>query len=152
MTSTAFATPTRSGTPSRNALLALFGVIDAAVLTAIGTFWDVTGNDAAGASRDVGEYAVTLGMIALWTAIVFGLVVRTAAARNPGHRAVVLGLLAIPAVGIAWSGLPMVLAAGSLACVLQRRDGQGSIGTAGAVALAGCLLATVGAVAFAIAG
>ncbi len=153
MTSTAVPLrSTTSPTPSRAGLLALFGAVDGAVLTAIGTFWDLTGNEPAGASRDTGEYLVTLGMIAVWTAVVFGLVVRTASGDTAGRRGVILGVLAVLSVAVAWSGLPMVLAAGALACALIRREQRGAFGTVGVAILIDVVLATVGAVAFAIAG
>lgn len=60
MTSTTLSTPQHTS-PSRNGLLAAFGVVDAAVLTAIGTFWDLTGNDSAVASHSGRNYAVSLG-------------------------------------------------------------------------------------------
>lgn len=140
-------------TPSRTPLIATFGVVAAALLTGIGTFWDITGNDPGDSHDDKGvEYLIALGLIAVCAAIVFGLVVRTAANGNPGRRAVVLGVLAVLTVAVAWAGFPMVIAAGAVACALTRRDQEGSLGTAGRVALGLCALSAVGSVAFAISG
>jgi hypothetical protein len=152
MTATALAPTTAPAHPSRNGLLAVFGAVDAALLTGVGTFWDLTGNDADGASASWGDYAVCLGVIAFATAVVFGLVVRTAATGNPGRRGVVLGVLSVLTVAVAWSGLPMVLAAGALACAFLRRDRHGAFGAAGTAILVDVTLATAGAIAFAIAG
>ncbi len=151
MTTTALA-PTTTAGPNRNGLLALIGAVDAALLTGVGTFWDITGNDKAGASQSWGDYAVCLGVIAVATAAVFGLVVRTAATGNPGRRGVVLGVLSVLTVAVAWSGLPMVLAAGALACAFLRKERHGAFGPAGIAILVDVVLATVGAIAFAIAG
>jgi hypothetical protein len=151
MTTTALAPTTTPTSQNRNGLLAVFGAVDAAVLTAIGTFWDVTGNDSGGASRSWGDYAICLGVIAVATGVVFGLVVRTAAAGNPGRRGVILGVLSVLTGAVAWSGLPMVLAAGALACAFLRRERHGAFGTAGAAILVEVALATAGAIAFAIA-
>lgn len=151
MTTTALA-PTAAPTSSnRNALLALFGAVDAAVLTAVGTFTDLTGNEP-GADHQASDWFVCLGVIAVATAVVFGLVVRTAAAGNPGRRGVVLGVLSVLTVVVAWSGLPMVLAAGALACAFLRKERHGAFGPAGIAILVDVVLATVGAIAFAIAG
>ena len=142
-----------TSTPARTPLLAGFGVVAAAALTAIGTFADLTGNDPNHAHESqTGEYLVTLGMIAVFAAVVFGLVVRTAPQGNAGRRAIAVGILAVLTVVVAWSGAPMVLAAGAASCAMTRRNSQGSYGTAGAVALGLSALATVGAITFAITG
>lgn len=151
MTATALTPTTTSTSPNRNGLLAVFGAVDAAVLTAVGTFTDITGNEP-GADHQASDWFVCLGIIAVATAVVFGLVVRTAAAGNPGRRGVILGVLSVLTVAVAWSGLPMVLAAGALACAFLRKDRNGAFGPAGIAILVDVALATVGAIAFAVAG
>lgn len=113
--STITTTPTRPTWPA----LAAIGVGLAAVLTAIGTFWDLTGNDAPSDSKDrFLEYLVTVGIFVIAAAIVFGLVVRTATPANGATRAIILAVLSLLSLVVFWAGLPAVLAAGAASCAL----------------------------------
>lgn len=137
--------------PSRTPLLAAFGIAASAILTAVGTFWDPTDDDS-GSNHGAGEYLITLGIIVVAAAIVFGLVVRTAAAGNPGRRAAILGVVAALSFVVFWAGLPAVLAAGSLACALLQKDRDGSFSGASVVGLVGSALAVTAAVVLAVVG
>lgn len=139
-----------STTPSRTPLLAAFGIAASAVLTAMGTFWDVTDNS----DRDLGiaEYLITLGIVVVAAALVFGLVVRGAESGNPGRRAAVLGGAGVLSVAAFWSGVPMVLVAAAVACALLERDRQGSFGTGSKAGLTLSALVTAAAVTLAVVG
>jgi hypothetical protein len=138
-------------TTSRLPLIATIAVAASAVITAVGTFWDVTDNES-GEGGSVGEYLAVVGIIVVASAIVFGLVARTADRGNPGRRALVLGVLAAASIVVFWAGLPTVLAAGAVACALTQRDQSHAFSgpSVSAIALAG--LATVAAVVFAVIG
>jgi hypothetical protein len=132
-------------TASRNPLLAAIGVVTSLIATAIGTFWDISGNDTA--DHTFTEYLWTVGTTAVCAAIVFGLVVRTAAQGNASRRAAILGVFAVLSIAVFWAGFPLVLAAGALACALADRDRVGSFGVGSKVGLAlGALAAAVAAV------
>lgn len=136
--------------PSRTPLLATLGVGASAVLTAIGTFWSPL-NDA-DVDHSVGEYLVVVGMAALCAAVVFGLVVRTAARGNAGRRAAILGIVGLLSLAAFWAGFPAVIAAGALGCALTQRDRAGSF-SAGSKAGMALAAATAGlAVLLAVAG
>jgi hypothetical protein len=95
----------------RTNLLAALGVALAAALAAWGTF----GED----DYSAGDYLIVLAIILVAAAIVFGVVVR----RWPDARtAVILGVLAVLTVGIFWTGLPPVFAAGAIALGLRQRE------------------------------
>jgi hypothetical protein len=69
------------------------------------------------------EFLVVTGMIAVGTAIVFGLVIPRALARGgSGGIALTLSLLGLLLSAAYWSGLPPVLAIGGV--VLARRTGD----------------------------
>lgn len=137
--------------PSRTPLLAALGIAGAALLTAIGTYWDRGGeNDTA--QHDTGEYLVTLGIIAVTAAVVYGLVVRGASSGNPGRRAVVLGAVAFLSNVVFWAGLPLVIASAAAACAFVERDTTGTFGTGSRAGLALAALTAVPAVAFAFMG
>jgi hypothetical protein len=133
--------------------LAAIGMGAAAVLTAVGTFWDLTGNEDGSATMSDFYLWLTfnLGVIVVAAAIVFGLVVRTATAANAGRRALTLAVIGLVTVPVAWTGLPAVLATGAIGCVMaDRHSGRPSRLSQSAVAIA--VLAFAGAVVFAIAG
>lgn len=112
---------TRTTTTPGWPLFAALGAGAALVLTALGTFWDITGNDTAG--RDsVGNYLPVVAIVLVATAVVFGLVVRTASASSAGVRALVLAGAGLLSVVVFWTGLPAVLASGAAACALVARD------------------------------
>lgn len=109
MTTSTMDNETHTGWP----MFAAMGAGFALVLTAIGTFTDVNGNDT-GQHDSFGQYLIVVGIIAAATAIVFGLV-----ARKPSPtKALVLGILAVVTLVAFWAGLPPVFAAGALACAL----------------------------------
>jgi len=138
-------------TPSRTPLLAALGLGASAVLTATGTFWDVTNNDKVD-DNSFADYWPVLVIAAVAAAIVYGLVVRTAAAGHPGRRALVLSIVGFLSNAVFWAGLPMVIVSAAVACALADRDKLGSFGTASKVALTISALATAGAVSLAITG
>jgi hypothetical protein len=137
--------------PSRTPLLAAFGVAASAVLTAMGTFWDLTNNESSN-EHDAGEYLVVLGIIAVAVAIVFGLVERNAGSGNPGRRAAILAVVSVLSIAVFWAGLPMVLVSGAVACALAEKDKLGSFGAGSKVGLALSVPVTAAAVWLAIAG
>ena len=56
------------------------------VLCAVGTFWDLTNNES-GEPDGLAAFLPIVAVIAIATALVFGLVVRTARPENSGRRA-----------------------------------------------------------------
>ena len=131
-------------------MFAVIGAGMAAVLTAVGTFLDLTDNEDGGGS--VGEYLVVIGIIAVATAIVFGLVVRTASGDGAGTRALVLALVGLLSSAVFWAGLPSVLAAGAVACALVARDQLGQMPRRATAAVAIAVLTAGLAIVAAIAG
>lgn len=115
-------TDTARGPATSWALYAALGAGVSLVLGALGTFLPAQGDEQHG----WGELAIVAGIVVVATAIVFGLVVRTAAPANAGPRAVVLSVLGLAALLVFWTGLPCILAFGALGCaVASRRDGAG---------------------------
>jgi hypothetical protein len=145
------ATTVDTTAPSRTPLVAAFGIASSALLTAMGTFWDLTDNES-GSNHDAGEYLIVLGMIAVAAAVVYGLVVRTAAAGNPGRRALITSIVGFLSIAVFWAGLPMVLVSGAVACALIEKDKLGSMGAASKVALALSTVTTGLAIMLAIVG
>jgi hypothetical protein len=135
----------RTNTTSRTPLLIALGVGGSAVLTAIGTFY-------AGDDHSASDWFFTVGVVVVAAALVFGLVVRTAARGNPGRRSAVVGVVAVLSLAVFWAGLPVVLAAAAVACALTDKDAQGFFGTPSKVGLGLAALATVGAVILAFVG
>ena len=144
-------TLTTTDAPSRTPLLAALGYGASAVLTAVGTFWDITDNES-GEGHSAGEYLVVLGTAAVMLAIVFGLVVRTAERGNPGRRSAVLGVVGFLSNAVFWAGFPAVIAAGSLACALTQKDRDHAFSGASKAGLALSGLSLAAAVWLAIAG
>jgi len=136
--------------PSRTPLLAAIGIAAAAVLTAVGTFWDVNNNDES--PGQASDWLICLGIIALAAAVVYGLVVRTAESGNPGRRAVVLSVVGFLSNAVFWAGLPMVLASAAAACAFIDKDKRGSFSTPAKVALAVAALTAVPAIQLALYG
>src|SRR3954462_4061653 len=99
-------------------MYAALGAGIALVLAAVGTFWNLN----AGSTNDRGmrEFLVVAGIILVATAVVFGLVVRTAAQGNAGRRALILAVLGVLSIVVFWAGLPSVLACGAIACAVAR--------------------------------
>ena len=132
--------------PSRTPLLAVVALGAAAVLNAIGSFGD------GAAEHGWGDFLAVLAISVVATAVVFGLVVRTAPRGDASRRALVLGVLAVLSVAVFWAGVTLPLALGAVACALVARDLHGRLAgaaTAGTV-LAG--LATVAATLLAFTG
>ena len=136
--------------PSRTPLLAALGIAAASVLTAVGTFWDVNNNDTG--DTQVSEWLVCIGIIAVAAAVVYGLVVRTAATGNPGRRALILSVVGFLSNVVFWAGLPMVIASAAVACAFIEKDKLGSMSTPSKVSLVVVALTTVAAVQLAIFG
>jgi hypothetical protein len=114
-------------------LFAVIGTSAAAVLTAVGTFTDLTDNETGG--NDISEYLPVLGIIAVGVVLVFGLIVRTAHGAGAGTRSLALGIVGLLSSAVFWSGLPAVLAAGSVACALTAREETGRMPRKGIAAL-----------------
>ena len=150
MTSTTM-TGSATDAPSRTPLLAVLGIAASAVLMAVGTFWDLTGNES-GEGGELGAYAVSVGLSLVCAAIVFGLVVRTAERGNPGWRAGILGVVSFLSNAVFWAGFPAVIAAGALACALVQKDRSGRFSAGSLVGLGFSALSVAGAVWLAIAG
>ena len=131
-------------------MFAVVGAGAAAVLTAVGTFLDLTDNESGGGSP--GEYAVVLALIVVATAIVFGLVVRPAHGEGAGTRALALAIVGLLSSTVFWTGLPAVLAAGSIACALTAREDTGRMPRKALVAFVIAIFTTGLAVLAAIVG
>ena len=136
---------------SRTPLIAAISVVASLIATAVGTFWDLTNNEKSN-NHSFGEYLFTVGTTAICAAIVFGLVVRTAANGNPSRRAAVLGVVSVLSIAVFWAGFPIVLAAGVLACALADRDKTGGFGAGSKTGLVLAALSTAAAVMLAIVG
>jgi hypothetical protein len=146
MTTTS-ATTRSTSSDGRAPLLAALGLGTSAVLTCIGTFWAL--NDAEGTEHGVGDWLLSVGVATVATALVFGLVVRTAAQGDPGRRALVTACFGVLSIVVFWAGLPAVLVAATVACALIDKDVMGRFGTQSKVALV--LAAVTGASATALA-
>jgi hypothetical protein len=135
-------------TPTSWPLLAALAAGVALVLAALGTFWDFGDNDSG--EQGMTEYLFVVGIIAVATAIVFGLVVRTATPANAGTRAAILVGVAAVSILVFWSGLPPVLAIAAIGCALVARRPDGSLTTVARVVLpiAGLVLAVAVYLAF----
>jgi uncharacterized membrane protein len=131
---------------------AAVGVGLAALATAIGTFFDVTGNDPGNNDNSAIEYLITLGIIVVAAALVFGLVVRTASVRSAGARSLVLGILGVLSIVVFWAGLPCVLAAGAASCGLAARSANGQISGVGKAGIALAAVTGVAAMLLAFTG
>jgi hypothetical protein len=141
MTTTHQTPSTPTDTPSRTPLLAALAFGVAVVLNAVGTFADLGGSS----EGDQGwrEFLVVVAISAVATAVVFGLVVRTAAGGDPQRRSVVLGVLAALSFVVFWAGITAPLAVGAIGCALVARD----LGRLGGAAKAGIALGALALVA-----
>ena len=138
-------------TGSRIPLIAGIGVVASLVATAVGTFWDLTNNEKSN-NHSSGEYLFTIGTTAICAAIVFGLVVRTAARGNASRRAAILGVVSVLSIAVFWAGFPIVVAAGALACALTDRDQTGGFGAGAKTGLVLATLSTACAAVLAVIG
>lgn len=120
-----------------------------AVLTAIGTFWSPLANYEATQSReDLFSWLVIVGVIAVATAITFGLVVRTTRPERAERRSLVLAVLSAASIVVFWAGLPVVFAGGAACLALANNP----VPTKGKIALAIAVLVSGFAVYLALAG
>jgi hypothetical protein len=131
-------------TPSRTPLLAALAFGIAVVLNAVGTFADLGGSS----EGDQGwrEFLIVVGISAVATAVVFGLVVRTAAGGDAERRSLVLGVLAALSFVVFWAGITAPLALGAVGCALV----AGDRGRLGGAAKAGVALGALALVAVAV--
>jgi hypothetical protein len=135
----------------RTQVVAALGIAASSVLTAIGTFGWFEDN-ATPADHRASDWLTVLPYVAVTAAVVFGLVVRTAEAGNPGRRSAILGVFGFLSNAVFWAGLPAVIAAGSIACALTQKDRDGSfsgaskagLGLSGITVAAAIWLAIVG--------
>lgn len=120
-----------------------------AVLTAIGTFWSPLANYEATQSRDdLFSWLFVVGIIAVASAITFGLVVRTARPERADRRGLVLAVLSAASIVVFWAGLPVVFAGGAACLALSNNP----VTTKGKIALAIAVLVSGSAVWLALAG
>jgi hypothetical protein len=124
-------------------MFAAIGTGISLVLTALGTLADLSGNDTTNGS--LAEYLAVAGITVVAAAIVFGLVVRTTQPENAGLRAIVLAVAGLLSLVVFWTGLPAVLAAGSVSCAMAARGAAAK--TAIAVSAVTVALAVVAAIA-----
>lgn len=147
-------TGTSSAAPSRTPLLLALGVASGALLTAVGTFLDLTGNEPTKTNDagEVGAWAFCVALSALAAAVAFGVVVRGAARGNAGRRSLVTSLVGVVTLAAFWTGIPTVLVAASVGCALVDRDGRGSFSAMSKAGLVVSAVVTALAVLAAIAG
>ena len=141
-----------STTTSSRPLFAALGIGVAIVLTAVGTFWDLTGNENGAPSDTLAEYLPVVGMILVAAALVFGLGVRTEPDKAPGTRAVVLAVLGVLSLVVFWAGAPAVLASGAACCAFAAASSDGRLTTGAMVSLGLAAVTVALAVAVAIVG
>ena len=99
----------RTVTASRTTVLAAVGLAGAAVVCAVAA----------------DEPLAFFGMATIVAAVAFGLWVVPAANGHPGRRSGILALLAVVGLLVSSTGIPLVLAAASVACALKQRDRDG---------------------------
>lgn len=138
--------------PSRNPLLAAFGIAASAILVAFATFADIGGNDPGESDQGLPEYLFAVGVIVITAAMVFGLVVRTAPQGDSARRALVLGVGGFLSNAVFWAGMNCVLAAGAIACALTYRDTHRRLNGTAKAGLALGVLTLVPAVVLAVVG
>ena len=134
----------------RTPLLATVAFALSAVLGAIGSFADLTGNDTG--RSEAGPYLASLGIALVGCGIVFGLVVRGAPGGNAARRSIVLGALALVSAVVFWTGLPTIFAFGALGAAMVQRDTDLRFSTGSKVGLGLAALGLAGAVVGAVAG
>lgn len=138
-----------STTPDRRSLLpyAVGAFMLAAVLTAVGTFLDLTGNEPGDGSDELGVWLALMAGLAVITYIVYRYwYERAAAAPVAPNSALVGGVLAAALFPGFWTGLPTVFAVGAF--VLGRKGG----GVKAIIGMALSVLAVLASVGLAVAG
>ena len=116
--------------------IALATAVGAIAFNALGIFGD--GSDGAGHSS--GEFWIISGLIAVATAVVFGLIVPRSAGRSAGVGLALAAAGLLLLVPVFWSGLPAVLGAGGVVLgVASRRTRRSGAATA-AVAIGALVL------------
>lgn len=142
---------TRPAGTSPTANWPLFAAVStgvSAVLTAVGTFWSpLAGYEATRTKEDLISWLVILAIMLVGAAIVFGAVVRTTPPEGGRVRTLVLAVLAVLTLAVFWTGLPLVLAGGSVCCALVTPRA-----TSSRIALVLAALVTIVAVWAALAG
>ncbi|CAM3809389.1 hypothetical protein [Smaragdicoccus niigatensis] len=123
-------------------LLAVIGVALSLIFTAIGTFWDVMGNDDPANSQGVFEYLVGAAITVIAAAIAVAVAVRFSTATV----ALVLAGIGFLSLAVFWAGLPSVLASAAVAAAVRARTRNAATTTAIGVALVTVVLAGVLAV------
>lgn len=115
------------------------------VLTAVGTFLDLTGNDDSSEEDELVIYLVLLTVLAVITYAVYRTWFTPAAAAPVApNSTLVAGILAAAMVVVFWTGLPAIFAVGAL--VLGRKGGgvKAVVGTVlAALALLVCVWAAI---------
>lgn len=136
-------TTTNTSTTKRSSLLpyAVGAFLLSAVLTAVGTFSDLTGNDDAGGDDELIGWLGLMVVLAVITFVVYRFwYERAAAAPVAPNSALIGGAVAVLLFPGFWTGLPVIFAVGAF--VLGRRGG-------GPKAVIGMVLAVL-AVAFSV--
>lgn len=131
-------------------LLAALAAGVALVLSALGTFGDFGASETN--EQGIEEYLFVVGIVAVATAVVFGLVVRTATPASAGMRGAILAGVAAVSILVFWSGLPPVLAIGAIGCALIARRTDGSFATTARVVMGVATLVLAAAVYLAFMG
>lgn len=106
-----------------------------ALLAAVRTYWNFTGNDPGG-NDGTREFLPVVGIILVATTVVFGLLVRTASVTNAPRRALGLAITGLLSIAVFWTGLPAVLAAGAASMGMSSRGPDARLGATSIVALA----------------
>jgi hypothetical protein len=120
-------------------VFATLGIGLSLVLTAVATFWDITGNDGGADTHEGRAYLVTVGIIVVVAAAAF-----TAAVRLPSARTgLTMSIVAVLSNVVFWAGVPCVLAAAAAYCALTAGRPGGRLGGLAKTTLALSLLAAV---------
>ena len=106
-------------------LYAALAAGSALVLTAIGTFWAPFGSDT-GPAEPMEFFAFNVPVVLVGTAVIFGLVARTADESNAPRRGMVLAVLGLLSIVGFWTGLPSIFALGAVSCVTTASTGTPS--------------------------
>jgi hypothetical protein len=132
-------------------MFAALGAGVSAVLIAVGNFWDLTDNET-GEPSGWSDFLPLLGVIAVATILVFGLVVRTATPSTAARRGLILAVLGLLSTAAFWLGISAVLAAAAVSCAMTSRGSDGRLGLAAKASIGVSVVTVALAVAAAIAG
>lgn len=122
-----------------------FGAIGATALAIIAMFFDHLLDVEEPFPADAPAFAISVALILVLAAIVFGVVVRrTASSPAPadlaGKRGLVCSILSVLALPGIWLGLPFVLAGGGITLGARGRRGRGHRMALAAIAIGGIVL------------